>query len=786
MVTRLLFLCVVLVGCSSKAEPNHPPKVAAARSAPEPAVAAAPAPEPLMRADVPIRVDGLGVEAQSLAEVEAMITAEKWDGALAVLAEREDPPARYLRAKIYRSTNRTSEARSALADIEFPDALKPWVGYERALLAQAEGDDARALRELAAIFGTATALDRRVTLPLARLRAERAPDDLKRDRQIHEAALDPSDADARARLLGILSGVLDDSGAVELQRYLEEPVSVETPKEAPRKLTLKETVIRAEALLAAHRNERVLAELAPVRGAKASMELRCRRDFAYGMAARKLRRYSDARTYLGRVVKGDCEPELRRRAHYLWAKVISISGGLAAIQPIEDFAKTYAGHSMVDDVLFWAGDMHQRRRRRKDAERYYARIQSMTPPGDHCAIARWRLAWMAYRAGESSARERLQAILNDDGCVDDAFERARATYWLARLDDTDGKSQSAAERYAAVTQIDPLGFYAQVAFGRLKVIDPPRYTDLHASHPAPAVDSVAELCPGSLASDETFLRGYELYQSGLLDEAASEWLTVEFEATEVLSGAHATALGEEAKPLEVDEGQRLERSCHPDHGGLLLALLLSKAREKAEAQWRLRTTYAKYLSHGPMAETGALWIAAYPLEAREFIGPAEEESQIPPLFLQALSREESAFDDQIVSWAGAYGLTQLLLSTGQSAGRLLEPPVNVTTTRQLLDPALNARLGAAYLGELLGKYREHPALALAAYNAGESVASTWWKRHAGDEIDVFAEEMTIKETRGYVKRVLRTHGIYRWLYEGKAPTLPAPGRIPELARSAKR
>ncbi|MEO1173901.1 MAG: transglycosylase SLT domain-containing protein, partial [Myxococcota bacterium] len=473
----------------------------------------------------------------------------------------------------------------------------------------------------------------------------------------------------------VLAGVVEDPEAVELTRYLEEPVSGETPKLPPRKLTLEEKVARAEALLSAHRNERVLAELASIRDAKVPAPLSCRRDFAYGMAARKLRRYSDARTYLGRVVDGECDRELRRRAHYLWAKVISISGGLAAVKPIEAFAEGYAGHSMVDDVLFWAGDMYQRRRRRKDAEGYYARIQALSPPGDHCAIARWRLAWMAYKAGEwQSARRRLEAILSEDGCVDDAFERARATYWLARLDDGAGKTEEAAVRYAEVTRVDPLGFYAQVAFRRLKRLDSKRYAVLASANPAPSADSVAELCPGGLAEDRTFLRGYDLYRTGLFQEAAAEWLTVAFESTEVLSGAHAAALAEDAKPLVVDEGQRLERSCHPDHGGLLLALLLSKAGEKAEAQWRLRTTYAKYLSHGPREETAALWIAAYPLEAREFIGPAEQESQIPPLFLQALSREESAFDDQIVSWAGAYGLTQLLLSTGQSAGRLLEPP----------------------------------------------------------------------------------------------------------------
>jgi soluble lytic murein transglycosylase-like protein len=37
---------------------------------------------------------------------------------------------------------------------------------------------------------------------------------------------------------------------------------------------------------------------------------------------------------------------------------------------------------------------------------------------------------------------------------------------------------------------------------------------------------------------------------------------------------------------------------------------------------------------------------------------------------------------------------------------------------------------------------------------------------------VLGEEIPIQETRGYVKRVLRTYGVYRWLYRGETPALP--------------
>ncbi|MBI3179279.1 MAG: transglycosylase SLT domain-containing protein, partial [Deltaproteobacteria bacterium] len=135
-------------------------------------------------------------------------------------------------------------------------------------------------------------------------------------------------------------------------------------------------------------------------------------------------------------------------------------------------------------------------------------------------------------------------------------------------------------------------------------------------------------------------------------------------------------------------------------------------------------------------------------------------------------------DAQAVSWAGAYGLTQLLLESGRAAGKLLTPPVEVPAAEALLDPRVNARLGAALLGSQVRKFGGNLGLALGAYNAGDDTALVWWKRHAGAPFDVFAEEITIKETRGYVKRVLTTFGIYRWLYAGATPTLPIEETLP--------
>jgi soluble lytic murein transglycosylase len=145
--------------------------------------------------------------------------------------------------------------------------------------------------------------------------------------------------------------------------------------------------------------------------------------------------------------------------------------------------------------------------------------------------------------------------------------------------------------------------------------------------------------------------------------------------------------------------------------------------------------------------------------------------------VQALMREESALDPRALSPAGAIGLTQLMLPTAQSVAKQLK--LGKVSRVSLTDASLNIRIGARYLGELVRRFDGSVALALAAYNAGGGAVSRWLVQRRGLELDEFVEEIPIEETRGYVKRVLRSYAAYRLLY-GATPE-PAPRSRPTLA-----
>ena len=91
---------------------------------------------------------------------------------------------------------------------------------------------------------------------------------------------------------------------------------------------------------------------------------------------------------------------------------------------------------------------------------------------------------------------------------------------------------------------------------------------------------------------------------------------------------------------------------------------------------------------------------------------AARESGFDWRLLAALSFQESRFDPDAVSWAGAYGLMQLLPRT---AG---------VSAEDLADPALNVELGARHLRKLYDRYEmiagpDRMRFALAAYNCGQ-------------------------------------------------------------------
>jgi soluble lytic murein transglycosylase len=130
----------------------------------------------------------------------------------------------------------------------------------------------------------------------------------------------------------------------------------------------------------------------------------------------------------------------------------------------------------------------------------------------------------------------------------------------------------------------------------------------------------------------------------------------------------------------------------------------------------------------------------------------------------AIARQESAFQVRAVSHANARGLMQMLPSTAARTAQKFKVPFEASKLTD--DPAFNARLGAAHLGELMEETRGSLIMTFAAYNAGGHRVREWVQAHGDprspdvDPID-WVERIPFSETRNYVQRVMENLQIYR-------------------------
>ena len=145
-----------------------------------------------------------------------------------------------------------------------------------------------------------------------------------------------------------------------------------------------------------------------------------------------------------------------------------------------------------------------------------------------------------------------------------------------------------------------------------------------------------------------------------------------------------------------------------------------------------------------------LW---YPLKYASIVRGHAANYHLNPAFLAAVIEQESKFDANARSSAGAIGLMQLQPATAKGIAKYTGGSKFVLS--DLDDPEINVRYGAWYLHHLMEKYGGNERLALAAYNAGQENVDRW--REAGEDIQ-------FPETRAYVARVEKLQDIYRRAY----------------------
>ena len=489
--------------------------------------------------------------------------------------------------------------------------------------------------------------------------------------------------------------------------------------------------------------------------------LACRVKLDQARGLRKEHDYARARNALAPVVLRCADPDVRARALFLLATLEGIAGKPDAGPLWEALAHKYPQSSLADDALF-NQSLAERRAGNRDGERALLRdLIDNHLDSDLRTEAIFRFFWSYWTEGKGrqglSLLDQLAAHPDPDGA-----EQERARYWRARvlLEQQPDESElaRAAAREAARADLSwlvrerPLTYHGLLARGRLTEVDPAlaqRIEEEQDKLLATELRSHRSLHAGGLARDPHLAAAIELLRLGLKLEASRELSAIDRSPARA---AIDSQLGQE--PL------------------MLLADLYARAGDFRNAHALVRTDL-RWLLRRP-ADALALRAAAlaYPLAFRDQIAHVSKSASIPPDLLQALMREESALDPRALSPTGALGLTQVMPATARMLARRLH--IRGYQTASLYDPETNIRIGGAYLGELYARF-QHPALALASYNAGPGAVAGWMKARGGLPLDAFVEEIPLDETRGYVKRCLRSFAAYQFLYSN--------GRLPSLGQT---
>ncbi len=425
----------------------------------------------------------------------------------------------------------------------------------------------------------------------------------------------------------------------------------------------------------------------------------------------------------------------------------------AAAQTYLDFVAARPTNFDAPRFLLNAGRMRELAGKLEDAAQVWERIADQYPGSELVPQALFWAGITRYRSGNlDGALVTFQRNLILSTAPED---QARANFWIGKTRQAKGNAGAAQTAWQQAAALDPSGYYSERArdtlFGQAFFQPPPAYnldfdlaTDRRTAEAwiriqfnLPAETDLSHA--GTLLQDPRLVRGSELWNLGLYDEARLEFEELRKAVSEDAADSYRLA------NYLLDLG--LYRSAiSAARQVLTLAGMDTGAKALTAPRYFNRLRFGVYY--------------------QDLIVPAARQNGIDPLLLFSIVRQESLFEGFVRSSAGARGLMQIMPSTGQSIAQNVGWPPDYTSD-DLYRPLVSLTLGADYLATWRKYFGGDLYVALAAYNAGPGNAETW-KNLAGDDPDLFLEVVRYEETRNYIRNIYEIFVIYRSLY-GSVP-----------------
>ena len=381
------------------------------------------------------------------------------------------------------------------------------------------------------------------------------------------------------------------------------------------------------------------------------------------------------------------------------------------------FVEKFPTSPFADEVLNSLASAYIIDDRDDEADKVFREVLARYPAGRFAERAAWKAGWSAYRTGQFLVALRYF----DQGAAQFPRSDYRPSwlYWSGRAAQQAGDVETAVARLRLAATDYHNSYYGRLAVKRLQ------------AERGGAVAPTLQRQPVTSPAIPTAGRIASLLSAGLNREAMNEL-------------QYAQRVWGDSPQLQATIALTHKR--------------LGNVRAGINA---MKRAYPQYLAAGGETLPAAILQVIFPVDYWPLLQKYSKERNLDPYMVAALVAQESNFDPVVVSHANAYGLMQILPSTGRSYARKLG--VKPFSTRRLTEAELNVRLGTQIFADDIRKFGG-VHFALAAYNAGGSRILAWQREKPGLPQDEFIDDIPFPETQNYVKRILGTAEDYRHLY----------------------
>jgi soluble lytic murein transglycosylase len=381
--------------------------------------------------------------------------------------------------------------------------------------------------------------------------------------------------------------------------------------------------------------------------------------------------------------------------------------------------------SSKQKALFYLASYNFERGNNSIAQSYFERLIKQYPQSQYANNARWRLAWIHYLNGkfdEASESYKQVRYVFRDGKMD-----SPSKYWEARSLIRGGRVKEAELLLKNLVADDPMGYYGLEAERIVKSSGLDVDRNGVCNRKFPDLTLSPDLKNNPLISAAT-----KLMEKGVYDLAS---------------------INLEALPAGMLSSPPVA----------FLAARAAYGSENYSKAWEIiATNFGDLLRNPPQDTPPEILEIAFPrVHLGHTVQTANKHSMDPNL-VWALIRQESRYNPNAVSPAGALGLMQI---TPAAVGPTRTSRVSADNIAQLLDPKKNISLGVQLLSKNLNSFHGNMVPAIAAYNADIKKVREWVHRNGKLQQDEFVELIPFQETRNYVKHVLAGYAAYKAVHK---------------------